>query len=1067
MALSKGEMAMMFRGKNLNASTAMLALAIFATTPPAHAQEQRYEFDIPAQDLGSALKAFARIARQQVTFDSASVRGKRSRALKGSYPAQAAINALLASSGLRAESGSSGIFIVRPDTVMAAPPAVDEALAADEPKAIVVTGSRVRSANAVSISPISTVSSQDIAGHGIVRVEDLINTLPQAYATPGSSSRDGVSGGTTINLRNLGNQRTLVLIDGRRLLPGDPDSAVAQAPDINNIPAALISRVDIVTGGASAVYGSDAIAGVVNFVLKRDFTGLQLNAQNGLFVHNNNNAIARSLGDTGGRSMPTGVTADGRQTNIQATFGTNFADGRGNVTLYANYRQIEPVLAGDRDYTTCGLAATSSAGYSCVLSSSTSPARFQLSDPNTGLSRGAYTIDAATGNSFRTYLNSDGYNSSPDNNLHAPEKTLNLGMFAHYEVSPAVDIYTDLMFMRNRTVVQTSQVATFSAQFKINCSNPLLSASQRDLLCTSVGLGSDDSATVALGLRNASGSPVITDILHKSYRALVGTRGDLGGGWRYDVYAQYGRTDYKSDRQHDFSKARVQNALQVTTGADGTPTCITSGSGCVPLNIFSIGGVTSAALDYVEAEARTTGFTRERIVSGSIDGDIGIRSPFASHPVGVAIGAEYRDEALTLRPDSVWTSGDLTGGGSKVAVSGQYEIKEVFGELRVPLVDGHPFIRELALDTGIRYANYSNSGGATSYKIGGNWTPVAGLRARLSYQRAVRAPNVTELFSPQRSSFTVVTDPCQGTVPTATLAQCQQTGMTAAQYGTVPASSGQGLGTIIGGNPDLRPETSHSLSYGAVLMPAILPRLTVSVDYFRIKVKDLIGTIPMSLTLTQCINTGSPYFCNLIHRDPSTGSLVQSPTAYVITTNLNTGSLETRGIDFAASYQQPIGKLGQLGFNFAGTWTDTYMVQPLPDYPSYDCAGYFGVTCQQPVPTWRHRFIVDWNSLSGFALSATWRFVRGTRNDKSNSSSLLSGTYQAYDAKLPDVSYFDLSASVDVGPNYTFRLGANNVFDRDPPLTASLGGLAQNASFYAGMYDSLGRYIYASVNARF
>jgi outer membrane receptor protein involved in Fe transport len=410
---------------------------------------------------------------------------------------------------------------------------------------------------------------------------------------------------------------------------------------------------------------------------------------------------------------------------------------------------------------------------------------------------------------------------------------------------------------------------------------------------------------------------------------------------------------------------------------------------------------------------------------------------------------------------------------AKIPISDGYHVKEVFGEIRIPLIEQRPLIEQLAFEGGIRYSDYSNSGGVTTFKLGGDWVPVNGLRLRGGFQHAVRAPNVTELFAQQRKSFSVTTDPCEGTAPTATFEQCARTGLISAQYGQVPSSGGTGLGTIIGGNPDLEPETSNSWTAGVQLNPVTVRRLNISIDYFNIKVKKLIGTIPISLTLSQCLATGDPYFCSLIHRDSGSGSLVSAADSYIVNTNLNTGSLATDGVDVAVKYAQSLEGLlgsnaGELGFDFAGTYTGSYRVQSLPSSTaSYDCTGYFGTTCGQPTPDWRHRFVLSWTSASRITIMGTWRYIGGTKNNKSSSNPQLTGSYQPYDGKIPVVSYFDIGISFNVANRFTLRAGVNNLLDRDPPLTASVGGVATNGTFFSGMYDSLGRYAFVGTSVRF
>lgn len=935
------------------------------------------------------------------------------------------------------------------------------------PVDIVVTGSRLRSPDATSTSPISTIGGAEIQARGATRVEDLINTLPQAFADQGGGNRGGTvgaSGTATINLRNLGNQRTLVLIDGRRLMQGDPARSAAQAADINNIPAALIERIDVVTGGASAVYGSDALAGVVNFVLKRDFSGIRLDANAGVFGHNNDNRIGQTVAAAAGQVYPTGGTFDGGQQDISLTVGRNFADGRGNVTAFVGYRSISGVGTAARDFSTCNLAAATS-GYACSLSSTTYPAQFQLTNPVTGATRGSYTLDATTGNTLRTYRSSDGFNNGNTYDLQAPDQRVNADLFARYSFSPAAEAYGEFMFMRDRADIRLSPTGVFSIAEKINCNNPFLSAQEVGLICTSVGLAPTQTATVITSLRNAPGGSRHDYTDHNSYRGVLGLRGAIGGNWRYDVYAQYGRTDYWSRVTNDFSLARFATALQAVRNGAGQIVCVSADPACVPLNLFQTGQITPAALGYITNTVYRTGFTEEKIASASLTGDLGITSPLATHPVALAFGAEYRDEKIAFRPDRYYSSFDVAGNsGGEFPIAGSFDVKEVYGEARLPLIEGRPFFRSLAIDGGVRVSQYSTAGNATAYKAGAEWAPVAALRLRGSYQRAVRAPNLVELFGPVRSTPTRLTDPCEGTTPTATFAQCQASGVTAAQYGNIAPAAGQQSATRVGGNAALTPEKSDTWSFGGQLAAG---GLRLSVDWFDIDVKRLINTVPATITLAQCISTG--VFCDQIVRNPATGSLVTG--GFVNATTINAGYLRTSGIDIALSGGQDLasvfgGNPGRLSINFAGTRTTKYEVQILPGSQPYRCDGYFGLTCGQPIPHWRHRLLVNW-SLGAVSLGGTWRFVGAARNDRSSDALYLKGTYQPYDLVMASRSYFDLAASVDIQRNLTFRIGVNNLFDKDPPLTASVGGQTSNGAFFGGMYDALGRYMFAGVTARY
>lgn len=948
-------------------------------------------------------------------------------------------------------------------------PATTAASSADTTDAIVVTGSRIAIPNASSVSPVSSISGADLQARGVTRIEDLINTLPQAYADQGGNNRGGTvgaSGTATINLRNLGNQRTLVLIDGRRLMQGDPDRVAAQAPDINNVPAALVERIDVVTGGASAVYGSDALAGVVNFVLKKNFEGFQLDATSGLYSHANGNAI-RSVAIGAGQPYARGTGYDGGQQDVSLTAGKNFGDGRGNVTGFVSYRHIDGVGTSDRDFTACNLG-TSAAGYTCSLSSATNPAQFQPLNPTTGATRGSYAIDATTGNTLRTYRTSDGFNNGSTYDLQSPDSRWNADLLAHYDFSDSLKLYGEAMFMRDKADIRLSPTAVFTVAETINCSNPYLSAQEATLFCTSVGLTPAQNATVAVSQRNAQGGSRHDYTTHTAYRGVLGIKGDIGSDWHYDVYGQYGRTDYKSRLTGDISLARFADALQAVRNASGQIVCKSGNAGCVPINIFAIGGITPAALGYVSIPFYRTGHTEEKIVSASITGSIPVQSPFAEHKIAVAVGAEYRDEGLALTPDTHYSTKDVAGNsGGEFPISGSYNVKEVFGELTAPLVEDRPFFHSLSANTGIRYSDYSTAGSTVAWKAGAEWSPVSMIRLRGSFQHAVRAPNLVELFGPQQGTTANLTDPCEGTRPTATAAQCAASGVTAAQYGAIAPAAGQKSGALIGGNPNLKPETSNTITFGGEISP--VRGIRFGADYFDIKVKKLISTVPATIELTQCIATGQ--FCNLILRNPTTGSLVTGGN--VVTTSINAGYLRTSGIDFTFTAVQRLDdlfggrKLGRVGLNFSGTKTSKYEVEILPGTPAYRCDGYFGVTCGIPIPHWRHRMVADWTSPGGVTLSGTWRYIGATRNDKSSSAQYLTAAYFAYDARLPAVSYFDFAISQSIAQNFTLRAGVNNAFDKDPPLTASVGGQVSNGDFFGGMYDALGRYMFVGVTAKF
>jgi hypothetical protein len=533
--------------------------------------------------------------------------------------------------------------------------------------------------------------------------------------------------------------------------------------------------------------------------MKRNFEGLQIDLQGGAFQHKNENAIAQ-VAEAAGQPVPKGNTTGGGQQAVSLTWGTNLGGTRGNLTAFIGYRNLEALPTSERDFMTCNLTATAS-GYGCSLSSTTYPGQFQLTNPATGVVRGTVALDPTTGNTFRTYRTTDGFNNGNTYDLQAPTQRTNLNAMAHYRLTDALELYGELGMMRNRVDVRLSPTGVFTVAQTIPCSNPFLSAQQVNQLCTSVGLTATQDARTLVSYRNALGGSRQDYTSHDSLRAVAGVRGDLSEKWRFDGYVQFGRTDYASRVSNEFSLARFGRALTVVADSNGRPVCRSAlngtDPGCVPFNIWRIGAVTPEALAYVASDARREGELRQTIVSGALTGDLGLKSPWAKQPAAVALGAEYRDEFIGFAPDSNYTSRDMAGNsGGEFPIRGSFDVKEAFAELRLPLAENMPWARSLALEAGYRHSSYSTAGSTSAYKLAGEWSPSRALRLRTGVNRAVRAPNLSELFGPQRVVTAAISDPCEGSAPRATLVQCQATGVTTAQYGNIaPAATAHKFAT--------------------------------------------------------------------------------------------------------------------------------------------------------------------------------------------------------------------------------------------------------------------------------
>ncbi|RAK65409.1 TonB-dependent receptor [Phenylobacterium kunshanense] len=979
------------------------------------------------------------------------------------------------------------------------------AMAQEEVSEVVVTGTRIPSPNLESVSPVTAVSAAEIKATGVTRVEDMINSLPQAFAAQGAALSNGSTGTATVSLRGLGATRTQVLIDGRRLMPGTPNtSGGALAADINFIPSALIQRVDVLTGGASAVYGADAVGGVVNFIMMRNFEGVRVDAQYGLYQHDNGNDVASIVQRAQASSaspefyqLPKDNVRDGEMSQVTLVMGVNSPDGKGNVTAYAGYRHVEPILQGNRDYSACSFFSGSPdfGQFGCGGSGTAFPARV-----------GSQVVDVTgPGNTFRTRVGSrDVYNYGPTNYYQRPDDRYVLGAFAEYEITDWAKAYMDVMYMDDTSTYQIAPGGIFAGTFSINCANPLLSTQQRGLMPATTASGGGTCATNPAGTftgivsrRNVEGGGRQGKTQHQQYRYVVGLRGDLNDNWNYDFAMQYGRVSFNQVQTGFFRTTAIQNALNVVS-VNGVPTCASvvngSDTACVPYNIFSLGGVTQAALDYLETPSSQAGNLFERVVNFSLGGDLteyGVKSPWANDGVGVSIGAEYRRETLDYAADYVAASGALNGsGGASPPVNGSFDVYEMFAESRIPLVQDAAFAKNLTLELAFRYSDYSSIGTTETYKIAGDWEPIDGLRLRGGYNRAVRAPHVLELFSPQNVVLDGTQDPCAGLAASDPLvARCAQAfGLTTAQVLAIEANPANQYNGLTGGNPNLDPETADTYTLGFVFQPSFLPGFNVSVDYFDIKVKDFISGIGADTIINRCVDTLDPTFCSLVNRDAN-GSIWLDPTGYVIDTTLNTGSLSTTGFDFNLGYRTDLDaigleNMGGINVNFVGTYLDTLKVQSLPGGDAFDCAGYYGTICSvsggltAPNPEWRHKARLTWTTpftygewFKDFSMSLQWRHISKVTLDAYSNDAQLNNPGLQYesDRTLKARDYFDLTASWTMRDNLNFRAGVNNLFDKDPPLTGSSNCPTGpcNGNTWPQVYDAFGRYFFIGLTADF
>ena len=978
------------------------------------------------------------------------------------------------------------------------------ALAQENLGEIVVTGSRIRSANLESTTPVTQVTAADVVTQGVSRIEDLVNQLPQAFAAQNVTVSNGATGTATLNLRGLGSPRTLVLVDGRRMPYGGVTSASA-APDINQIPTQMIERVDILTGGASAVYGSDAVAGVVNFIMKKDFEGVEVTSQYNFYWHENDyggpGAVklrdtieARGATNPSQFALPDDSVTDGEGKELSLMVGVNSGDGRGNITAYATVFDSDAVLQADRDYSACTLAASPTTSFGCGGSATNHIGTF-----TDNLGNWQYTIDTPT--SFRptdaltNTQSNDLYNFGPLNHYQRPERRYSLGAMGHYEFGEHADVYTQLMFNDYESVAQIAPSGNFGDTTTVNCGNPFLpSGSLADLYNTDLDgnvIASCDpnspvfADTISMYIlrRNVEGGGRQQSFANNSFRAVAGLRGAINDGWGYDVSAQYSSVSANSSTLNYFVIDRLQRALLVDD-VNGVPTCrsVIDGSdlNCVPWNPFQPGGITPDQLNYLQASGLQIGRISQEIYNGVVNGDLGvygIQTPWASDGVQVVFGAEYRRDALSNEVDALQEQAQLAGsGGATIGIEGATKVNELFFEGRVPLAQDQAFAESLSFDAAYRYSDYGDGVQTDTYKLGLEWAPIADVRLRGSYQRAVRAANIVELFTAQGFNlFDATGDPCGAAArdPEASVQECIDSGVPASLVGSGVLDSPAGQYQFLqGGSTELAPETSDTYSYGVVFQPRFAPGLAITVDYFDIKIEDTITTFGAPNTWTSCYSNNDAAACDRINRNGA-GQLWLG-NGHIEDLNINIGSLSTTGWDVNVGYTGlEIGRFGSLAFNMTGTYLVELITQPAPGIDlnpdpnvfddTYDCTGFYSSVCLTPNPQWRHRFRTSWQTPWDVDLSLTWRYYHETEGLTGSNNPL---PHNRIDRILPAENYFDLAANWAITDKAGVTLGINNVLDDNPSLSASVGTTG-NGNTYPQTYDALGRYVFLRATVDF
>mgnify|MGYP003642377687 CR=1 FL=1 len=911
---------------------------------------------------------------------------------------------------------------------------------------IVVTGSRISNPNLEQSAPVNVVGSDEIDLRQATNAEELVGELPGISPGVNASVNNGSAGFATLNLRNVGSRRNLVLLDGTRLVP----SSLSSVTDLNIIPVALVERVDIVTGGASSVYGADAISGVANFITKRDFAGVDM---------------AASFGVT--------EEGDGQRFRTDITIGANFDDGRGNAVLSVGYQNVDSVLQGDRAISQKTLFIEGSE----IGSGTSVPTRINGDQ-----------YDPATGSLVPTY---NTFNFAPFNYFQTPLERFNMFGSARYEITDNVEVYTKGMYTKSTVSLQLAPSGLFGDTWQLPLNNPFLTDSVRNSICSN-SLNNIDQATcdaagaavnpedpnylevpTTINRRLVEQGNRVTDYVTNQFQIWTGVRGSITNNIDFDVYGTYGESERSQTNRNWGLKSRVQQALR----ADDANTCSDPSNGCVPINLFGDGqSITAEQAAFFNQPSGQTVKTSLAVVNGSISGDLGSESfLFADTPIGFAVGAEYRKyTAEQLSDVASGTQDEVLGTGApSPSFSGEYDVKEVFGELIVPIVENVPGIYNLTVEAGVRYSDYSNSGGSTTWKAGGSWEPVEGYKIRGIYQHAVRSPNIGELFAPVVTGLTgLAVDPCAGANPVGNAsltAICIAQGAPAGQIGSIPVPSASQINATSGGNPDLDPETANSYTIGVVLTPPSIPGLTLTADYYNIKIKGAITTPTPGDIIDPCYSGVDPSACALIVRNPLNGSLNGGgDTPGLLLQLTNQGQIETSGVDLRVGYRFPT-SFGKVAFDFNGNWTEQLKFNSNPANPTSinrECVSYYGENCEPITPefTFNLRTTVSLGDTVDISLLYTWLDAVSLEP----LSAAFGGALPEY-SSIGSYSYFDLTTRFSVSDNFEMTLGIQNLLDKKPPNVSSyVGGSAYNSgNTYPTTYDALGRRFNVTGRLRF
>jgi len=912
---------------------------------------------------------------------------------------------------------------------------------------IVVTGSRIRRRDTVAPSPIATLEHDDLQLAPQRTLEETLNRMPQLNPDFGRTSNNPGDGTANLNLRGMGSERTLVLLNSRRVAP----SGVSSSVDINNIPQFLIERVEIITGGASTAYGSDALAGVVNVITRDDFEGVMLDTSYGVT-------------DRG----------DADYTDINLSFGTDFAGGRGNVVIYGGHYERESLLASARSSTDVTLEEDGF-GELIEAGSFNAPEGALFSFvPGVG-----FPIFNADG-TWRPFVNPDDlYNFAPFNYLQTPLTRNTVGVLGTLAINDDYEIYLEATFANNESGRELAPVP-MSEFFNVNVDNPVLTPETAQLLqdnFTDPASADPSIASFSFGRRLSELGSRIIDHEREYWRNVLGIRGSLGAGWEIDGWLSYTTSDEETLQRNDGSPSRLLQGLLVDPQ---TGQCFDPSGGCVPVDLFGPGRLSAEAVDFVRyGPLRNTTQRTQKLASVFVSG-----SPvdFWAGPVDIATGIEWRSDTVDFVADEALFTGDTLGYRGEAPVSGTETVTEIYAEAFVPLLNGAPAAESLAMELGARYSRYDRAGGVWTYKLGGSWQVNEALRFRAMWQHSVRAPNNLELFQEQFieiSNFVgnfVFVDPCsasQDPIGSGFSDACILQGLDPGQLGTFEAIPFLPVDYIRGGNESLKPEEADTFTAGFVYTPDTDADWNFVVDYYEIDISEGIGEIfAKDICFDQANTTG--IFCDKIRRITDPGNPNAGNVFEVKELLQNLGKISTRGIDsqlrFNVDLPDAIALVaGEATLSGNLIWTHVLDVefQPNPVSTVESCVGYFnspctGVTSSSTAPEDRVSGHVNYRS-GDLSVSVLAQWISGTR-----SFWFVEAEHDGEPAPIlavPGIGsqfYVDTSIAYQFNDHISARFGISNLFDRDAPLIPN-----QEGNTDTQLYDPFGRAYSLSLVLRF